>query len=108
METAANPNRRRYHDRMHHGIPSRLGAWKEALWFVREHRPWKRTTHSAPAPLTTRARHSNPREQVAQTVQSVHARPRPVLPGQVAVTWIGHASLLVQIGGKNLLTDPVW
>jgi N-acyl-phosphatidylethanolamine-hydrolysing phospholipase D len=27
---------------------------------------------------------------------------------QPAVTWIGHASVLVQIGGVNLLTDPVF
>lgn len=24
------------------------------------------------------------------------------------VTWIGHATLLVQIGGLNVLTDPIW
>lgn len=28
--------------------------------------------------------------------------------GEVRVTWVGHASLLVQLPGLNLLTDPVW
>lgn len=27
---------------------------------------------------------------------------------EVAVTWVGHASLVVQIGGLIVLTDPVW
>lgn len=26
----------------------------------------------------------------------------------VTVTWVGHSSCLVQIGGRNVLTDPVW
>ena len=24
------------------------------------------------------------------------------------VTWIGHSTVLVQTGGLNILTDPVW
>ncbi len=28
--------------------------------------------------------------------------------GETRVTWIGHATFLVQAGGLNLLTDPVW
>jgi L-ascorbate metabolism protein UlaG (beta-lactamase superfamily) len=27
---------------------------------------------------------------------------------QVAVTWAGHASFVIQIGGRTVLTDPVW
>ena len=28
--------------------------------------------------------------------------------GELALTWIGHSTVLVQIGGLNVLTDPVW
>src|SRR5256886_4642250 len=28
--------------------------------------------------------------------------------GQTAVTWIGHATYVLQIGGLTILTDPVW
>lgn len=37
---------------------------------------------------------------------------RPLWPevrqGQVAVTWIGHASFLIQTPGGNVLIDPIW
>lgn len=32
----------------------------------------------------------------------------PLGQGQVRITWIGHASFLVEIGGKNVLIDPNW
>jgi L-ascorbate metabolism protein UlaG (beta-lactamase superfamily) len=34
--------------------------------------------------------------------------PRRVLGGEMRVTWIGHATVLVQTQGLNILTDPIW
>lgn len=37
------------------------------------------------------------------------AKPEPrVEGGRMIVTWIGHASVLIQTQGLNILTDPVW
>jgi len=39
-------------------------------------------------------------------------QPRLAVPraveGEVRITWVGHASFLVQLGRWNVLTDPVW
>jgi L-ascorbate metabolism protein UlaG (beta-lactamase superfamily) len=34
--------------------------------------------------------------------------PRRVIDDDMLVTWIGHATVLVQIAGLNILTDPIW
>lgn len=38
----------------------------------------------------------------------IHANARAGAAMQPSVTWIGHASTLVQLGGLNLLTDPIF
>ncbi len=34
--------------------------------------------------------------------------PRRVREGELRVTWVGHATVLVQMDGLNILTDPIW
>lgn len=32
----------------------------------------------------------------------------PIDPGSTAITWVGHATFVIRIGGLTILTDPVW
>ena len=45
-----------------------------------------------------------------RTIETPHGPPPPerVTGGGVRVTWVGHATALVQVAGLNLLTDPIW
>ncbi len=55
-------------------------------------------------------------EQLTRLVWESHARPltglpsRParIAPGELGVMFLGHSSFLIQIGGKNILIDPVF
>ncbi|HEX8308892.1 MAG TPA: MBL fold metallo-hydrolase [Allosphingosinicella sp.] len=65
--------------------------------------------HGGPARFLNRFIGSNERAKwpvhvpVAPTVP-----PRRVNGGEMLVTWIGHATVLVQTQGLNILTDPIW
>jgi N-acyl-phosphatidylethanolamine-hydrolysing phospholipase D len=62
-------------------------------------RRWQKERRSQPAPA------AGPIE--IETVASAIAMPFAG-PAEARITWVGHASFLIQIGRFNVLTDPVW
>jgi len=71
---------------------ARAGAWTRTAFMAR--RAWS----SLVAPRHYAAARQDP------DLSAVRA-PDPAIP---LVTWVGHATLLVQVGGVNVLTDPQW
>jgi len=75
---------RRYHN------PGRAGArslWQVIRWaLTRRKRPWPRWVDDPPRP----------------------APPPRVAAHEIAVTFVNHATFLLQLGGVNVLTDPIW
>jgi N-acyl-phosphatidylethanolamine-hydrolysing phospholipase D len=57
-----------------------------------------------------RLRHPLPRDDGAHSLpRAVPAIRSPrAAPNEIAVTWVGHSTLLIQLGALNILTDPVW
>ncbi len=64
---------------------------------------WESLRDGRPGPAQT------PTPQVAPDMAAIHANARlNASTMQPAVTWIGHASMLVQASGLNVLTDPAF
>jgi N-acyl-phosphatidylethanolamine-hydrolysing phospholipase D len=55
----------------------------------------------------TKPRRPDPDPAVFTRVQPSFIAPRAT-PDQLTLTWVGHSSFLIQLGGLNILTDPVW
>jgi N-acyl-phosphatidylethanolamine-hydrolysing phospholipase D len=92
-------------DRSHHGLDGRF------------RNPWPPGPQAPPGGLAglrwawERFRNGVPPDPAPEAIP--RAVPDPAVPrlpvgaGEVRITWIGHASFLVQLPGLNLLTDPV-
>ena len=57
-----------------------------------------------------RLRDPLPRDDGARALPSVAPAIRSprAATNEIAITWVGHSTLLVQLGALNILTDPVW
>ncbi|MGZ8286401.1 MAG: MBL fold metallo-hydrolase [Allosphingosinicella sp.] len=65
--------------------------------------------HGGPARFMNRFIGSKERAQWPEHVPvKPTVPPRRVDGGEMLVTWIGHATVLVQTQGLNILTDPIW
>ncbi|MET8175392.1 MBL fold metallo-hydrolase [Streptomyces clavifer] len=61
--------------------------------------------------LALRGERLRPSAEGRAQIPDLPFRPEPlpdVTPGELSVTWAGHASHVVRIGGLTVLTDPVW
>jgi N-acyl-phosphatidylethanolamine-hydrolysing phospholipase D len=63
---------------------------------------WEAWRNGRPEPM------AEPIPVVAPDLAFIHANAAAGLDMQPAATWIGHITVLVQIGGLNILTDPVF
>ena len=53
------------------------------------------------------ARSADPADSVVDLARPSFATPSAPVD-DLAVTWIGHSTMLIQIGGLNVITDPMW
>ena len=75
---------------IHQAHPT-AGAWTRVSFFIS--RMWSATFSPRTANLP----------RVASDLETIRAG-----RGPVTVTWVGHATLLIQLDGVNILTDPQW
>ncbi|MEZ6186592.1 MAG: MBL fold metallo-hydrolase [Planctomycetota bacterium] len=74
-------------ERFQNQVPTPGSFWSFLRWqATREPPPWPTSLHLEPAP----------------------APPPQVAGADLRVTWINHSTLLLQLDGLNVLTDPIW
>lgn len=64
--------------------------------------------HHGICPRKSSSAHRTPQESSWASEWFHNAALREDRKGQISVTWIGHSTFLVQCGGINMLTDPVF
>ena len=74
--------------------------WLGAEFGFREFLRWRWDRLRAPLP-------PDPNRTSLRRASPAFAIPRAA-PDACSVTWVGHSTLLVQAGGLNILTDPIW
>jgi N-acyl-phosphatidylethanolamine-hydrolysing phospholipase D len=98
MTACASPTgkgfRNRYVDTVTHGLPTVL-RWQ---WDA-----WRKGLAHAPATPTPRV---DPDLAVVQDYRQRYAQHATLVPPQL--TWVGHATALLQLGGLSVLTDPMF
>ena len=88
-------------------VPPR--GWTDPAWFdgVRFHQPEASTTTAAEWFRRTFATHRGPWRDFTETPPGPPP-PRCVDDGRLRVTFVNHATVLIQTDGLNILTDPTW
>lgn len=97
----------RYFDpkRKHHrpdGFQNTYRSFRGKRWHEILRWRWQAWRAGHPRPVT------QPIQMVAPDLPFLHANAQAGLQMQPAVTWIGHITVLAQIGGLNVITDPVF
>jgi len=93
------------HPKSHHrpnGFQNNYLSFQGKRWHELLRWKWQAWREGHPRPP------ASPIPVVAPDLAFVHANAKAGLAMQPAATWIGHITVLVQIGGLNILTDPVF